>query len=63
MNMMQMVLIINPPGMRRRSDASFRSHIGRDFADQAETSSRQRRDWHMNETDLFKTSLWRLTRT
>ena len=28
-----------PPGTRRRSDFSFRSHIGRDVADYAETSS------------------------
>ena len=42
----------SPPGMRRRSDISFRSHIGRDAADHAETSSRRRR-WYMNETDLF----------
>ena len=50
------------PGMRRRSDVSFRSHIGRDVADHAETSS-QRRDWYVNETDLFETSLWRLIGT
>ena len=46
----------NPPGMRRRSDVSFRSHIGRDIADHAKTSSR-RRNWYVNETDLFQTSL------
>ena len=28
--------------MRRRRDVSFRSHIGRDVADHAETSSRHR---------------------
>ena len=28
-----------PPGMRRRRDVSFRSDIGRDVADHAETSS------------------------
>ena len=27
------------PGMRRRSNVSFRSHMGRDVADYAETSS------------------------
>ena len=42
--------------MRRRSDVSFRSHIGRDAAEHAETSS-QRRDWYVNDTDLFETSL------
>ena len=30
---------INPPGMRHRSDISLRSHIGRDVADHAQTSS------------------------
>ena len=54
---MQMILIIGPPGMRRRSDVSLKCHIGRDVTDQAETSSRQRRDWYVNETDLFDTSL------
>ena len=28
-----------PPGMRRRSNVSFKSYIGRDVADHAETSS------------------------
>ena len=28
-----------PPGMRRRSNVSFMSYIGRDVADHAETSS------------------------
>ena len=51
-----------PPGMRRRSDVSFRSHKGRDFTDHAKTSSR-RRNWYVNETDLFETSLRRLTGT
>ena len=51
-----------PPGMRRRSDVSFRSHIGRDVADHAETSS-QRLNWYVNETDLFETSLRRLIST
>ena len=50
------------PGMRRRSDVSFRSHIGRDVADHAETLS-WRRNWYMNETDLFKTSMWCLIST
>ena len=51
-----------PPGMRRRSDVSFRSHIGRDISDHAKTSSR-RRNWCVNETDLFETSLRRLAGT
>ena len=45
--------------MRRRSDVSFRSHIGRDVADYAKTPPRHR-NWYANETDLFETS-WRLT--
>ena len=45
--------------MRRRSDVSFRSHIGRDVADHAEILSR-RHIWYVNETDLFETSLRRL---
>ena len=53
---------ITPPGMRRRSDVSFRSHIGWDVSDHAKTSSR-RRNWYVNETDLFETSLQRLTGT
>ena len=48
--------------MRRRSDVSFRSHIGRDVADRAETSSR-RRGWYVIETDLFEMSLRRLIGT
>ena len=48
--------------MRRRSDVSFRSHIGRDVPHHANTSS-QRRNWYVNETDLFETSLRRLTGT
>ena len=51
-----------PPGMRRRSDVSFRFHIGRDVVDHAETLS-QRHNWHVNETDLFETSLRPLTGT
>ena len=51
-----------PPDMRRRSDVSLRSHIGRDVADHAESSS-QRRNWYVNETDLLETSLRRLTGT
>ena len=46
-----------PPGMRRRSDVSFRSHIGWDVTDHTETSS-QRRNRYVNETDLFETSHW-----
>ena len=30
-----------PPGMRRRSDVSFRSHLGWNVADHIETSSRR----------------------
>ena len=44
--------------MERRSDLLFRSHIGRDIADHAETSS-QRHNWYVNETDLFETPLRR----
>ena len=54
--------IYYPPSMRRRTDISIRSHIGRDVADQAETSSR-RRNMYVNETDLFETSLRHLTAT
>ena len=48
--------------MQRRSNVSFRSHIGRDVADHAKASSR-RLNWYVNETDLFETSLRRLTGT
>ena len=51
-----------PPGMRRRSDVSFWSHLSWDVADHIETSSR-RRYWRVNETDLFGTLLRRLTGT
>ena len=51
-----------PSGMRRRSEASVRSHTGRDVADHAETSSR-RRTRYVNETDLFESSLRRLIGT
>ena len=51
-----------PPGMRCRSDVSVRSHIGRDVAHHAETSSRRRKRY-MNDVDLFETSLRRLTGT
>ena len=50
----------SPAGMRRRSDVSFRSHTSWDVIDHAGTSS-----WlpnsYVNETDLFETSLRRLT--
>ena len=36
------------------------SHIDRDVPDHAKTSIR-RRNWYTNETDLFETSLRRLT--
>ena len=50
------------PSMRRRSNVSKRSHIGRDVVDHAETSSR-RRNRNVIETDLFETSLRRLIGT
>ena len=56
------VLILNPPGMRRRSDVSIRSQIGQDVADHAETLSR-RRNSYVNEINLFETSLRRLIGT
>ena len=49
----------NPPGIQRRSNVSFRSHIGRDVTNHAETSSRGR-NWYVIETDLLETSLGRL---
>ena len=52
----------SPPGMRRRSDVSFRFHIGWDVADHADTST-WHRIWYVNETDLFITSLRRLVGT
>ena len=52
----------SPPGMRCCSYVSYRSRIGRDVADHAKKSSRHR-NWYVNETDLFKTSLGRLTGT
>ena len=42
------------PGMRRRSDVSFRSFVGGDVVDHGEMSSR-RLNWYVNETDLFET--------
>ena len=54
--------IFHTPGMRRRSNVSIRSHIGRDVADHAETSSRLRHRY-VSETDLFETSLRCLTGT
>ena len=48
--------------MQRRSDVSVRSHIDRDVADHAETSSRLH-NRYVNETDLFETSLRRLIGT
>ena len=53
---------ITPPGMRRRSYVSVRSHIDQDVVDHSETSS-QRRNSYVNETDLFETSLRRLNGT
>ena len=43
-----------PPGMQRRSYVPVRSHIDREVANHAETSSR-RREWYVNETDLLET--------
>ena len=48
--------------MRGRSDVSFRSDIGWGVADHVETLSR-RRNWYVNKTDLFETSLQRLIDT
>ena len=48
--------------MRRRGDVSVRSHVDRDVADHAETSS-LRRNRYVNEVDLFETSLRRLSVT
>ena len=48
--------------MRRRSDVSFRSDIDVDVTDHSEASW-QRRNWYVNETDLFGTPLRRLTDT
>ena len=45
-----------PSGNQCRCNISIRSHIGRDVADHAETSSR-RRNRYLNETNLFETSL------
>ena len=45
-----------PPGVGRRSNISFRSHIGRGVADHVETSS-SRYKWCVNETGLFVMSL------
>ena len=49
----------NPPRIQRRSNVSFRSHIGQDVTNHAETSSRGR-NWYVIETDLLETSLGRL---
>ena len=49
----------NPPGIKRRSNVSFRSHVARDVTNHAETSSRGR-NWYVIETDLLETSLRRL---
>ena len=51
-----------PSDMRRRSDVSFKSHIGRDVTNHAKTSSR-RLNWYVNATDLFEMPLGRLTGT
>ena len=56
---------IYPPDMRRRSDVSFRSHIGGEVAYHAETSS-WRSNWYVNETpicDVFATSHWYVHKT
>ena len=46
----------DPPRMRSRSDNLFTSQIDRYIADHAAMSSRHR-NWFVNETDLFETSL------
>ena len=51
-----------PPGMRRRSGVSIRSHRVRGIADHAKTSSR-RRNKYVIETDLFETSFQSLIGT
>ena len=51
-----------PPGMRRRSDVSFWSHLGWDVVDHIETSSR-RRYRCVNDSDLFGTLSQYLTGT
>ena len=48
--------------MKRRRDVAFRSYIGLDVADHAKTSSR-RRNWYVNETDVFEPSLRRVVGT
>ena len=48
--------------MRRCSDVSFRSHIGRNVATHAETLS-WRLNWYVNEMDLFEMPLRRLIGT
>ena len=45
--------------MKSRRDVAFRSYIGPDVADHANTSSR-RRNWYVNETDVFEPSLRRV---
>ena len=46
----------NPTGMRRRSDVSFRSHIGRDVADHADTSSQLLTGTKIKPTNLRRRS-------
>ena len=53
------IMVISHPVHDVCSDVSFRSHIGWDVVDHDETSSRPR-NWYVNETDLFETSLQRL---
>ena len=53
---------LHPPAMRRPSNVSFRSLIGRDVADYAKTSS-WRSNWYVNETDLFEMSHWYADKT
>ena len=48
--------------MLRRNDVSFRSQTGNDVAEHAEASSR-RRNWYVNKSDLFETSMRRLIGT
>ena len=53
-----------PPGMQRRSDVPFCSHLGWDIADHIETSSR-RHYWYIDGPvwDNFATSHWHLNKT
>ena len=53
------IMVISHPVHDVCRDVSFRCHIGRDVVDHAEMLSRPR-NWYVNKTDLFETSLQRL---